>query len=133
MRPSVTGSRPAIIINSVLLPQPLGPSRQTNSPFSMANVAVVTASNAAGPFPNTLRTRWQLISAGMPVLYALPRSFAYFPVLARTESHSAADSVTLPMSLLLQKVSAFGGSRSFGAEAYCFTMRACSSILARSE
>ena len=33
--PSVTASRPAIIIKSVLLPQPLGPRRQTNSPFSI--------------------------------------------------------------------------------------------------
>ena len=63
--PSVTASRPAIIIRSVLLPQPLGPSRQTNSPFSMEKVAAVTASNAAGPLPNTLRTPWQLISGCM--------------------------------------------------------------------
>src|SRR5262249_45707217 len=58
-------SRPAIIINNVLLPQPLGPRRQTNSPFSTENVAAVIASNAVNPLPKTLRTRWQLISACM--------------------------------------------------------------------
>ena len=37
-----------------------------------------------------------------------------------TWSHSAAVNVTLPTALLVQNVSAFGGSRSFGAAAYCF-------------
>jgi len=63
--PAVIGSRPAIIINSVLLPQPLGPRRQTNSPLLTENVAAVIASKALEPVPKTLRTRWQLISACM--------------------------------------------------------------------
>src|SRR5690242_3488150 len=42
--------------------------------------------------------------------HALPRSFAYFSELDRTWSHSADVSVTLPIALLLQNVSAFGGS-----------------------
>jgi hypothetical protein len=44
MRPSVITSSPAIIRSSVLLPQPLGPTKTTNSPCEMSNVAFLTAS-----------------------------------------------------------------------------------------
>ena len=64
--------------------------------------------------------------------YALPRSFMYFCVLERTSPHCAGVSITFPTALLRQNVSAFGGSGSFGAAAYCFTTFACSSILAKS-
>ena len=49
--PSLIVSSPAIIIRSVLFPQPLGPTRETNSPFSTEKVAELTASNAAAPLP----------------------------------------------------------------------------------
>ena len=45
-RPSLMSSRPAQIIKSVLLPQPLGPRIETNSPFSMRKLTLCSASTA---------------------------------------------------------------------------------------
>src|ERR1700675_4190063 len=50
MRPDVGSSRPAIIRNVVVLPQPEGPSRQKKSPSGTVNVESRTAVNA----PNDL-------------------------------------------------------------------------------
>src|SRR4030095_13145133 len=47
MRPDVGNSRPAIIRNVVVLPQPEGPSRQKKSPSGTVNVESRTAVNAA--------------------------------------------------------------------------------------
>src|SRR5262252_7537471 len=41
--PSVVGSRPAIMLSSVLLPQPLGPTIETNSPRPIARLTSSTA------------------------------------------------------------------------------------------
>src|SRR3981081_3599669 len=52
MRPSSGVSNPASILSSVVLPQPLGPSRAKNSPALMSSDSRSTARNA----PNFLTT-----------------------------------------------------------------------------
>src|SRR5262245_34065713 len=47
MRPAVCASRPATILSSVVLPQPEGPSRQTNSPW--ATERLTSPSATKGP------------------------------------------------------------------------------------
>ena len=42
MRPDVGVSKPAIILRIVVLPQPEGPSRETNSPFSKPRLTLLT-------------------------------------------------------------------------------------------
>src|SRR5579863_6203605 len=49
-------SRPARIFRSVVLPQPDGPTRQTNSPGATSNVASDMARNSPPLFRKTLRT-----------------------------------------------------------------------------
>src|SRR5262249_44881856 len=44
--PEVATSRPAISLSRVLLPQPLGPSRLTNSPLWIASETLVRASTS---------------------------------------------------------------------------------------
>ncbi|RML57726.1 hypothetical protein APX70_200371 [Pseudomonas syringae pv. maculicola] len=44
MRPSLTSTKPAIICNVVVLPQPEGPSSETNSPLSTLRWVATTAS-----------------------------------------------------------------------------------------
>jgi hypothetical protein len=51
--PDVTASRPATIRSAVVLQQPDGPTRTTNSPSSTKRSSCRTAST---PFPNTLVT-----------------------------------------------------------------------------
>ena len=46
IEPWVTTSRPAIILSSVDLPQPEGPSRAQNSPFSTPRSSILIASTA---------------------------------------------------------------------------------------
>ena len=41
--PAVGASKPASIFSTVVLPQPLGPSRQKNSPASMSTLKCSTA------------------------------------------------------------------------------------------
>jgi hypothetical protein len=43
MRPLLTASKPAIICSVVVLPQPEGPSSETNSPFSTLRFIADTA------------------------------------------------------------------------------------------
>jgi len=43
MRPLVTASKPATICKVVVLPQPEGPSSETNSPFSTERFMACTA------------------------------------------------------------------------------------------
>src|SRR5262245_36866632 len=49
MVPLVTGSRPAMQLSAVVLPQPDGPSRQTNSPRAMVRVSSCSAATGAPP------------------------------------------------------------------------------------
>src|SRR4051812_27052966 len=51
--PEVCDSRPAMIRRSVVLPQPEGPRKQTNSPLRMPRSMPCRATKA----PNSLRTR----------------------------------------------------------------------------
>ena len=43
MSPALTGSKPATMLSTVVLPQPLVPSRQKNSPASMSSEKSRTA------------------------------------------------------------------------------------------
>jgi hypothetical protein len=43
MSPALTGSKPATMFSTVVLPQPLVPSRQKNSPDSMSSEKSRTA------------------------------------------------------------------------------------------
>jgi len=54
MRPLVWMSRPAIARSSVVLPQPDGPRKQTNSPSAISSEMLSSAVNA----PNFLMRRW---------------------------------------------------------------------------
>src|SRR6266513_6107256 len=56
--PSVTSSRPPMQRRSVVLPQPDGPTRTTNSPSSIVRS---TPSTARTPFGKTLTTCWRTI------------------------------------------------------------------------
>ena len=58
MRPAVGSSNPAIMRSVVVLPQPLGPSIEKNSPPGISNVTSSTATVS----PNFLVTRSILIS-----------------------------------------------------------------------
>src|SRR5919204_4035832 len=58
--PSVTSSSPAMHRNSVVLPQPEGPTRTMNSPSSIVRS---TPSTARVPFGNVFTTSWSSISA----------------------------------------------------------------------
>ena len=53
MRPASGDTKPAIIRSVVVLPQPLGPSSEKNSP---SRIAIVTPSTAAPAVPYDLRT-----------------------------------------------------------------------------
>ena len=46
MLPSVGGMKPAIMRKVVVLPQPEGPSSETNSPLASSSEKLATASNA---------------------------------------------------------------------------------------
>src|SRR5262245_38322853 len=54
--PSVRSSRPAMIEISVVLPQPLGPTRKLNSPTRVSKSTPRKASTRASPDPNCFRT-----------------------------------------------------------------------------
>src|SRR5262245_58687189 len=54
--PSVRSSRPAMIEMSVVLPQPLGPTRKLNSPTRVSKSTPRKASTRASPDPNCFRT-----------------------------------------------------------------------------
>ena len=131
--PSVTPSRPAIMINKVLLPQPLGPRRQNQVYLLHRERRSLLTSKAVNPLPKTLRTRWQLILPACVLRLRLTEKCQVFCVFERTSPHCAGVNVTFPTASSRQNVSAFGGSGSFGAAAYCFTTFACSSILAKVE
>src|SRR3954471_5475807 len=53
--PPLIGSRPATMLRIVLLPQPEGPMRATNSPSTMSNDTDSTAWRARPPSPYVLR------------------------------------------------------------------------------
>src|SRR3974390_288940 len=55
MSPAVTSSRPAIMRNVVLLPQPEGPTRTTNSLSGISRLMLRTASTLSNRF-TTLRS-----------------------------------------------------------------------------
>ena len=57
--PDVTSSSPAIILSSVLLPQPDGPTSTTNSPFSIARSTPCSTPT----LPKSLRTLLMSIDA----------------------------------------------------------------------
>src|ERR1700720_2332171 len=62
IEPPVAGSSPATIIRSVLLPQPEGPRRETNSPVDIEKSADPIASPAPVGVSKTLRRPVALIS-----------------------------------------------------------------------
>src|ERR1700716_4013133 len=55
--PPVTSSSPAIRRNSVVLPQPDGPTKTTKEPFSISRLASLMMLTG----PNDLRTLWSVI------------------------------------------------------------------------
>src|SRR5437879_13753871 len=64
--PSVTSSSPAIRRNSVVLPQPEGPTKTTKEPSSISRLASLMMLTG----PNDLRTRWSVIWPMMPSPFA---------------------------------------------------------------
>ena len=56
MVPVVGRMKPAIIRNVVVLPQPLGPSRETNSPWPMDRLTSCTAGVLPKLLPRPFRT-----------------------------------------------------------------------------
>ena len=60
MSPSVIVSSPATILSIVDLPQPDGPTKTINSPFSMA---ILTPQTASAPFGYTFLTLFNLTVA----------------------------------------------------------------------
>src|SRR6202051_3034659 len=64
--PPVTSSRPAISRNSVVLPQPEGPTKTTKEPFSISRFASLMILTG----PNDLRTPWSVIWPMMPSPFA---------------------------------------------------------------
>src|SRR5688500_14592137 len=61
MRPALCVSRPAMMRSSVVLPQPEGPRRQTNSPWATASVTSRKATKA----PKCLETPSTLSAASL--------------------------------------------------------------------
>ena len=55
-RPSVGCSRPAMMLNSVLLPQPDGPTRLTKRPLSIDRLIGATARNVPPGVVNAMPT-----------------------------------------------------------------------------
>ncbi len=60
MRPPVGNSKPAIMRSVVVLPQPLGPSSVTNSPFSTDSETLSTATTL--PLPSRAGKRFSSAS-----------------------------------------------------------------------
>src|SRR4051812_36316704 len=74
--PAVGASIPPICASSVLLPQPEGPSRQTNSPWPIVSEtsSSAVAVRAASAPPNVIETWSILIMAGEAAADALSRA-----------------------------------------------------------
>ena len=70
MRPALGCSRPAIRRSVVVLPQPLGPSRVTSAPGSIANETSRTATTG----PKALVTRSNTTAAALPPRLVMPRT-----------------------------------------------------------
>gem|GEM_PF-4873064 len=61
MRPLVVCTKPAIICSVVVLPQPEGPSKETNSPFSTDRFRSVTACMVPNDFETSASVRNDMV------------------------------------------------------------------------
>ncbi|CAG9206217.1 hypothetical protein PSAB6_250118 [Paraburkholderia sabiae] len=61
MRPRVVSMKPAIICSVVVLPQPDGPSSETNSPFSTDRLMPVTACRSPNVFDTSVNVRNDMV------------------------------------------------------------------------